>query len=168
MITKIDHLEKYRDKFLKEGVELTLLHKGEEDIKRMAHILVGIDSKYLFPTEDETRLYEYAKKLVDNAYNFILTEENRDIGTISLYANDFVTKTAYTSTIGIIPSYRGGRMIKYLVEMALDFAKEVGMVYYRAEVHKANEKWANFLIGKFGFQIESETENGTYMIVKKL
>lgn len=168
MTTKIDYLKKYRDKFLKEGVELTLLHKSEQDIRRMANILVAIDSQYLFPTDDETKLYEYAKKLVDNAYNFILTEGNRDIGTISVYANNFVTKTAYTSTIGIIPSYRGGRMVKYLVEMVLDFAKEVGMVYYRAEVHKANEKWANFLTSKFGFQIESETTNGTYMIIKKL
>lgn len=169
MITKSNSLVYYQDYFSKKGIELKMLQRGQEEIETMANILIAIESHFLFPTEDKTRLYEYATKLVNHAYNFVLLDEARHpIGVVSIYANDRVTKTAFTSTIGIIPTYRGGNMIRYLVKLALDFAKDAGMEKYRAEVHQVNEKWLHFLIGKFGFQIEGATTDGTYLIVKEL
>lgn len=167
MVVKESSLNKYKAIFARNGVEFIALGKEEEDIERMVNILVNIKSSFLFPTDDKEQLYKYAKKLIDNGNNFVLNKEGEDMGVVSIYCNDFVTKTAYTSTIGIIPSQRGGRLITYIVSFALEFAKEVGMERYRAEVHKINAKWLNLLL-KYNFQIEKETEDGTYMIVKDL
>lgn len=168
MRIKTNCLQDYQDVFIKNGIELLLLDKDSQSIERLSKVIVGIDSKLLFPTDNAEKLYGYAEKLIDNGYNFVLVDGNDDIGILSIYANDFSTKTAFTSTIGIIPSHRGGATIHHLVQFALDFAREKGMERYRAEVHKVNERWVNFLTKKFGFQIENETRNETYMIIKDL
>ncbi|KOP71078.1 GNAT family N-acetyltransferase [Cytobacillus solani] len=167
METKTSCLERYQDIFLRNNIKIIMLSKDLDDIERMKNALIGVDSKYLFPTENKELLFQYIKKIIDNGYNFILTDGAQDIGMMSLYANDFVTKTAYTTTIGLIPSHRGGSLIGNLVKFSFEFAKEKGMEKYRAEVHKSNEKWLNFLL-RFKFEIESETENDTYMIVRDL
>ncbi|MDQ0155372.1 GNAT family N-acetyltransferase [Robertmurraya andreesenii] len=167
MKVKISCLQHYRDIFSGEGIELILLGKSADDIERLAKGIVNIDSNFLFPTDNKEKLHRYAKKLIEHGYNFILTDGNSDIGVLSIYANDFVTKTAYTSTIGIIPSYRGGNLIANLVNFGLEFAKEIGMEKFKAEIHKVNSRWLKFLF-RFKFQIECETVNKTYIIVRDL
>lgn len=164
---KIGCLEKYQDIFQRDNINIVLLDKDLDAIERVKNVLIGVNSSYLFPTDNRELLYQYIKKIINNGYNFILADGVQDIGMMSLYANDFVSKTAYTSTIGLIPSHRGGSLIRNLVEFSFEFAKEKGMEKHRAEVHKSNEKWLNFLL-RCKFEIESETENDTYIIVKDL
>lgn len=167
MVVRENSLQRYQSIFEKNKVEMIMLGKEENDIKRMGKILVNINSHFLFPTDDQEKLYEYTKKLIENGYNFIFRKAHEDIGILSVYANNYETKTAYTSTIGIIPTERGGRLIAYIVNFALEFAKEKGMERFRAEVHKGNEKWLNYL-QSFKFRIEGETNNDTYMIMREL
>lgn len=163
----MNSLQRYQEIFLEKGIEMNLLGKGMEDINRMVNILIAIDSEYIFPTDNSQKLHQYAKKMIDNGYNFILSDGDSDIGVISLYANDFVTRTAYTSTIGVCPSHRKGPFGRTMAKFGIDFLKELGMKKVKAEVHKSNAIWLRYL-QRLEFQIESEKEDGTYIIVRDL
>lgn len=159
--------QKFREQFQKEKIDFVLLDNDPAHIERIADIMLSINSGYILPSNDEERLRLYYKKLIDHAYNFVLVHENQDIGILSIYANDFQSKTAYTSTIGIVPSFRGGKIAPYLVRFGLQFAKEIGMKIYKAEIDKENVKWLAFLT-RYGFQIERETNNQSFIITRDL
>lgn len=166
MIVKSESIKSYERIFLRRGASLQLLEKSTNDKERLLRILKAIDSDFIFPTEQKLQLDSYAIKLLNNAYNFILINEEHDIGVISIYANDHTSKIAFASTIGLLPSYRGGSFALYLVKFGLEFCKEVGMVKARAEIRKDNSKWLKFLLRQ-KFEIESETET-SYYIIKNL
>lgn len=159
-------LKKYKNTFSGNGLEFIFLRKGPNSVERLIKILSDIDSDFIFPTDEKLKLDQYAVKLLNHAYNFILIDEEREIGVISIYANDQETKTAFASTIGILPSYRGRNLALQLVKFAMEFSKEVGMEKGRAEISKDNSKWLKFLLRQ-GFEIESETEH-SYFIIKDL
>lgn len=163
----INTIHKYKEVFEKNNIELQFLQKETSDVQRIVELLKKLDSEFLFPTDSEEMLYMYAEKLIENAYNFMLLDGDLDVGIQSIYANDFVTKTAFTSTFGLLPSHRGGNLTASLVKFALEFAKEVGMEMYRAEVSENNKKWLAFLM-RYGFVIERETDQHSYIIVREL
>lgn len=167
MITELKSLEDFQVKLETKGIKVSKINSTTSDIERMMRLFIKMDSEFLFPTDDKEELEKYTEKLIDNAFNFILIDNNQDIGIVSIYANDYITKTAYTSTIGILPSYRGGSIVVHLVEFAIGFAKEMGMERYKSEVHKKNGKWLSFL-KSYKFLIESETDNDSYIIVRDL
>lgn len=163
----INTIHKYKEVFWKKNIELQLLQKETSDVQRIVELLKKLNSEFLYPTDSEEMLYAYAEKLIENAYNFMLLDGDLDVGIQSIYANDFVTKTAFTSTFGLLPSHRGGVLAASLVKFALEFAKEVGMEMYRAEVSENNKKWLAFLM-RYGFVIERETDQHSYIIVREL
>lgn len=157
----------YKDKFYKKELNFIQLNNESGELERLFQLIIQIDSEFLFPLDQEEKLKTYCKKLIDNAHNFILSDSECDIGILSIYANDHKNKMAFTSTIGILPSFRGGSIGVSLVKFAIEFAKEEGMEFYKAEVSKKNAKWLAFL-QRYKFEIESETENDSYIIVRKL
>lgn len=167
MIVKNQSLDKYKNVFLNRGLEMSLLQKEDKDVERLVALILNVDSPFLFTGNSKMSLHTYAKKLIDNAYNIVLTEKNKDIAFISFYANDFINKIAYVSSIGILPSFRGGRTIFSLIKLSIEFAEEIKMEYLKAEVDKENSKWLNFLT-RYYFEIERETENNTCIIVRNL
>ncbi len=167
MITTGESLEKYQDVFLKEGIQLSLLGQSRHDFERLKIVFTSIDSMFLFPTEHESELNKYLEKLIDHGFNFVLTDGGCDIGLLSVYANNQITKIAYTSTIGITPSHRKGALGRNLVKFGLEFLKEIGMRQVKAEIHKNNAIWLRYL-QRLKFEIESEKEDGNYVIVREL
>ncbi|MFO1442631.1 GNAT family N-acetyltransferase [Bacillus sp. Bva_UNVM-123] len=161
-------IEEFQDVFQRQNIHLELLNKEDYDVERMVELFKKMDSKYLFPTDNEENLRVYLTKLIRHAYNFVLTSQNNDdIAIISIYANDFKTKTSYSSAIGILPTFRGGNIATNMVKFALKFAKEKGMDYYKAEISKKNASWLRFL-ERNGFRIKDETENHSYIVIKDL
>lgn len=157
----------FREQFQKEKIDFLLLDKEAIHIERIAAIMNNINSEYVIPTDDEVKLRQYYMKLIENAYNFVLVHGNEDIAILSIYANNFQSKIAYTSTIGIVPSFRGGTIAPSLVKFALQFAKEAGMEVYKAEIDKKNTRWLAFLT-RYHFRIESETNNNSYIVSRDL
>lgn len=167
MITKVKSLQKYEEIFLKDGVQIDLLGKSAYDLERLEKVFSTIESMYLFSTENKVALKNYLEKLINNGYNFVLSDGVHDVGLLSMYANDQVKKIAFTSTIGITPSHRKGSFGRNLAKFGLEFLKEMGMVKVKAEVHKSNIIWLRYL-QRLKFQIDSETKNDTYIIVRDL
>ncbi|MBL4954466.1 GNAT family N-acetyltransferase [Neobacillus sp. YIM B02564] len=162
--------QKYKDIFQKNGLDFILLDKGENEKGRLVAFFNKLNSEFLFPMEQQEALKVHVIKLLDYAYNFILVdkENNCDVSLLSIYANDFITKTAFGGKIGILPSYRGGRTAFHLANFSLEFAKELGMDYFRVEVDKNNTRWLAYLMERKKFQIESENDNNSYILIRDL
>lgn len=170
MKLKNNSYQKYKDIFQKNGFSFCLLDMGDKEIERLITWFNEINSNFLFPMEQKEALKVHVKKLLSNAYNFILVdkESNCDISFLSIYANDFITKTAFGAKIGILPSCRGGKIAFQLTNFALEFAKELGMEYFRAEVDKNNTRWLAYLMERKNFKIESENDNNSYILIRDL
>lgn len=167
MKVKSEVFQKFQKYFSGKDLSFIMLQRENSEIERLAELLKKIDSEYLYPIEHEYKLNLYCEKLIYNAYNFMLKHKSNDIAVLSIYANNHETKEAFTSTIGILPSYRGGSTAFSLVKFGIKFSKEKGMEVYKAEVSKKNVKWLSFL-KRCKFEIESETNNNSYIIVRNL
>jgi hypothetical protein len=168
MIASLASVQKYQEVFYHKGLELELLTKSADDMKRTESVIIQIDPKNFSPLRKQELMRDYTKKILEYGYNFMLRDGDQDIAFLSIYGNDQMTKTAFASIIGIIPTYRGGNIVIHLVRFALDFAKDIGMEKFRAEIHKENAKWLKYLLHRHNFFIESETDNNTVMIIRDL
>ncbi|OZI10603.1 hypothetical protein CEW92_16030 [Bacillaceae bacterium SAS-127] len=167
MVVGVSAVDKYETTFQRKGLELRMLRRDASSVERVVELLKNIESEFLFPTDSEEMLHMYAEKLIENGYNFVLMKDGLDMGLLSVYANDFTTKMAFCSTIGLLPSYRGGYTIITFIKFGIEFLREAGMKFCKAEVSKDNTKWIA-LLKRYGFQIERETDNNSYMIVLDL
>lgn len=157
--------KKWKGILNEKGLTLEILNNEGNDIERLIALFNKIDSIYLAPQQGVSK-EEYAKKLINHAYNFVVSDNNSDVGFLSLYANDYINKIAYVSTVGIFPSYRNKNIATTLALFTFDFSEEIGMKYVKGEVNKNNYKSLS-LVSKY-YQIESETEHNTFMIVRDL
>lgn len=159
--------QKYKNILREKDIDFNLLNNETVDLERLVKFFDQIDSQYLLPKDNEIKLQDYLNKILKNAYTFILSEKNTDIGIISLYLNDLRNKIAYCSSMGILPSYRGKNIAPILIDFGIQFSREMGMEYIKAEVEKSNSKMIT-LFTKYDFEIKDETENNSYIILKEL
>lgn len=159
--------QKYKNLLGKMGLDFSLLINDIDGLERLDSFIYKMDSNYLLPSDNDVELKDYSKKLIENAYNFILVEDNNDISILSIYVNDLLTKTAYCSSIGILPTHQGRNIAPILIDFGIQFSKEMGMELIKAEVNKSNSKMIT-LFTRYDFHISSETEKDSYIIIKEL
>ncbi|WML30318.1 hypothetical protein RCG24_20955 [Neobacillus sp. OS1-32] len=107
MIASLASVQKYQEVFYHKGLELELLTKSADDMKRTESVIIQIDPKNFSPLRKQELMRDYTKKILEYGYNFMLRDGDQDIAFLSIYGNDQMTKTAFASIIGIIPTYRG-------------------------------------------------------------
>lgn len=167
MAVETKSFQKYQQMMKEKELDVCLLTKEEEDIERLVKMLIKVDSRFIYPKDQNISLQMHAKKLIDNGINIIVADKSGDVGLLCFYANDYISKTAFCSAIGVVTSYRGGNIAKNLVKFGIDCTKEVGMDFVRVEVDKNNPGVVAFL-KRFNFHIESETENNSYLLILDL
>ncbi len=160
-------LQKYQRICKEQNIELCLLNRSNTDLKRLTDILLQINSDYLSPYQEGVSFEMYVRKLNDQAYNFVLSHEHKDIGFVSVYANDYINKASYISSMGILSTYQGKKISVLLSEIIIDFTKEKNLKFIKCEVDKNNNKIIG-LIEKFGLKKECETDRGTCMMILEL
>ncbi|MEK5174119.1 GNAT family N-acetyltransferase [Heyndrickxia sp. FSL W8-0496] len=166
MSNNVNVIEKYKYVLDKKGIDLILLEKSEKDIERLEQLFIQLDSIFLIPQQQNMPLKIYVEKLINQAFNFVLVESNCDIGLISIYANDFVSKTSFVNAIGILTSHQGKQLASITSEFIIEYSKGVGMEYMKAHINKANYKSLS-LVKKFGFKVLSE-ETDKFIVIKDL
>jgi ribosomal protein S18 acetylase RimI-like enzyme len=167
MMVKNRSFQKYQDILKGKGLELHLLDKVEGSLGRLVNIFIKLDSIYLSTQHQESEIQSYAKKLNDHAYNFVLVDQKEDIGILSFYANDFVHKTAFVSSLGVLPAYQRNNYASILWLFLKELLKELEFSFVKCEINKDNFKSIS-LVSKFNFTIEIETENNSYIMVREI
>jgi len=166
MALKTKSFQNYQQVMNEKNLNFCLITEKEQ-VKRLIKIINKVDSIFLHPSDQSISLESYGEKLIDNAITIIVSDESGDVGLISFYANDFESKTAFCSSLGIISSHRGGDIANDLIRFSLDYIHEVGLEVGKAEVSKHNLGIVR-LLRKFHFYIESETPHNSYILATKL
>lgn len=105
----------------------------------------------------------YAEKIAESAFVYV-AKNHKNLGFVTLYANDNVTKTAYISFIGVHPEARNKKVGRSLLELCYKKAKGQGMKYIKLEVQKKNSG-AQMFYEKNGFiYSEDATKKSLYLI----
>lgn len=111
-----------------------------EDIsmRRMIALLTSIESDYIPPLSSLVNISEYAEKLLKGAKVLVAVVGTVDVGAIGFYANNVETRTAFISTIGVLPVERGKNVGTLLIDAAERYCREKRMVNLQLEVSTKN------------------------------
>lgn len=105
-----------------------------------------ISNKGLFahPQLKERGLQSYINKIRGKAVIFEAWHNDQLIGLLAAYFNDFESKTAFISLIGISPKYQRMGIAAKLLFDAINYGKKIDIKKIRLEVNRSNRKAITF------------------------
>jgi ribosomal protein S18 acetylase RimI-like enzyme len=144
-----------------------LIIKQITNKKEILKILHEFDNIFSSPISKKVEsLSNYANKLFENAFVYV-ARTDKNLGFVTLYANDINSNIAYISYIGVKKEARNMDIGKKLLETCKNKATEQGMKYLKLEVQKDN--WiARKFYKKNGFSILGEASSKSLYMIKEL
>lgn len=142
---------------------MNIEHIVNNQFERIYSILLRIGDFYNPSLSNQVNSIElYSKKLSINAQTFMASDNEFDIGILSIYCNDYKNKIAYISTFGFDRLYNGKGFSKELLNYGLSYVERIGFSIVRLEVSKMNERAIAFY-KKNKFYI-TETREDSYIM----
>lgn len=147
------------DLMAKNALEMREVLEPQEILKLL------LDFKHIFPRLDSRveNFEAFAEKFAKFAHVYAGNMDGKTCGFLAFYANDFLTKVAFISLIGMLEGYRGKRLGQQLMDFCQKCARDVGMTILRLEVDLDNYTAIAFY-EKNGFvQYGEKMEKSMYM-----
>ncbi|WP_165024554.1 GNAT family N-acetyltransferase [Dysgonomonas sp. ZJ279] len=138
-------------------LETTLIHldRSSKSSTELAGYYRLLDSSFEPPLSSYVNIDTYADKLVNNAYVAILKSKDEFVGLFAVYINDKEGKIAYISSLAVMDKFKGSGYSKYLMDEAVNTAKQAGMQMVRFEVKSTYDRAIKFH-EKYGFKRSDE------------
>lgn len=136
------------------------------DLNEIHNIIKKYNS--YFPRSIESRvgdLYNYADKLLKNAFVWIAESGNNVVGLIVLYANDEENLVAYLSQIVVEKKFRNKGVGNRMIEFCKECAKRNKMKKLMLEVDNNNVEAIDFYY-KAGFRQVSINATSQFMEIQ--
>ncbi len=108
------------------------------DLIPVNNILHAIDPSFPIPLSVKTNLDELAAKFLNNGYVYMALDGEYPVGLLGFYANNYETRAAYISVLGVLESHQGRGIAKRMVIDSLTICKERGMTSCFLYTHKTN------------------------------
>lgn len=123
--------------------------------------------KYYTPSLDIQikNMDNYVKKIVIYSDIFIAIDNTHDIGLLSLYCNNYATKKAFISTIGVDANYNGQGIAQNLLDLVIAHVKNQNFLTIELEVNKQNFRAISFY-KKNGFVTSKTNSTSIFMELK--
>lgn len=134
-------------------MEIKRVHSVDEyDFSEIDHLLQQLPHANL----KGERTLAYIEKVVDKGFLFVVADEKNTVwGIFGFYANNFVTRIAYFSSIVVHETLRDTGWGTKLMYHCLAVAKEQGMKEFEFRVLRGNTR-AIKLYKRFGVEIVPE------------
>lgn len=145
-------------------METLNLEKIEGDSKRVEDMLFLLDEFYIPTISSIVSIPHYANKLIEKAHVYISQVGNQDCGILAFYMNDKLSKTAFISSIGLLPAYQGKGFALNMLEFFESTCKKNHFNQLQLEVHQSNITAIQFY-KKFGFV--PADDRGMFILMKK-
>lgn len=129
-------------------------------IDKFLEFLIRVNQDFPTPLSDRVNLRKYAKKLVDNGFVVSTIKENKIVGIVVIYCNDFDTYNAYIPLVAVDKNYRGQKISKALMLCAMSYAKGLG--FKRIGIHTENPIALN-LYNSLGFKMKDDVTQRKYL-----
>ncbi|MDO5429831.1 GNAT family N-acetyltransferase [Parabacteroides sp.] len=123
---------------------------------------IEVDSSIPSPLSSRVEIHEYCEKLCSNATHLCARCNNRLIGLISIYINNYNSRIGYISLVHISNNYRKYGIATKLLNRMFHIVRDRGFFIVDLEVDKTNIKARN-LYDKFHFWIKEEREKSYIM-----
>lgn len=125
------------------------------------------DNDFVPKLSSRVNIDDYCKKLFNNANFVTINSDEKVIGLVAIYTNNFQTKEAYISSVCLLKEYRGKGLSKVLISETIKYTASLGMEIIRLEVGIENET-ARKLYESFNFYMVERRGNDTQIMELKL
>ena len=125
------------------------------------------DKDFVPKLSSRVNIEDYCKKLFNNANFVTINSDEKIIGLVAIYTNNFQTKEAYISSVCLLKEYRGKGLSKVLISETIKYTVSLGMEIIRLEVGIENET-AKKLYESFNFYMVERRGNDTQIMELKL
>lgn len=114
------------------------------------NFLLQVDKEFPTSLSSRVNLKDYAKKLLHNAFISVSIQDNKIVGCVAMYCNEYETMSAYIPLVAVDKNYRGQHISKALMACAIKMAQEKG--FKKIGLHTENDIALN-LYNSLGFKI---------------
>ena len=146
------------------------IFKVEENEQKIG-IMKKCDSAFPIGLFERKNCDEIVRKIVCNAFFYAAFRSYEGglepIGYNAFYANDYETKVAYISNIGVLDGFQRNHVGSELMRKCIEISKSEGMDILRLEVLKKNSKAIAFYT-KWDFSFEGEGDGDTFYMSRRL
>ena len=130
--------------------------------QQIAEHLRACDASFTPPLSDRLELSGYAQKIAENANRFEAWAEGELVGLVAAYFNNLETRTAFVTSVSVLPRWQGQRIASQLVSQCIAYADRNGFRRIELEVSVQNTA-AVRLYEKHGFL--ADTPRGESVIM---
>ncbi len=124
--------------------------------------LLTCDASFVPPLSERIKICDYAHKVADRAERFEAWSNNALIGLVAAYFNDSQSRTAYITSVSVVPIWQGRGIASQLLSRCVGHARDLGFLRIELEVSNKNVA-AVSLYEKHGFVMDRP--NGESMIL---
>lgn len=124
--------------------DFEIVKLGINDYNNLVVFLKEIDRIFPVPMSVRVNIETHAKKLLDLGAAFIAQVDNKYVGVLLGYANDYEKKRGYLATLGIKEEYRNFGIGAKLIKVFADYCLEKNMNYIGLHAHRDNKRAIKF------------------------
>ncbi len=119
--------------------------------------LTACDSDFLQVLAIQVKLEQYSHKIVEHATRFEAFSNNKLVGLIACYLNDYKKQSGFITNVSVVISFNGRGIAKQLLSMLMNYAAENNFSTISLEVNKLNLRALSLYEGA-GFFLANEKQ----------
>jgi len=128
-----------------------LLRTGSAGAEALESLLRACDAAFVPPLSSRVDINAYARKIAAHARLFEAWDGERLAGLLAMYCNDTTTRTAFVTSVSVLPDHARRGIAGALLRQAIDAASAAGMRLLALETGAGNAA-ALALYRKHGFE----------------
>lgn len=125
------------------------------DVEALEDFLLSLDGQFQPPLSMSIDIKAFARKVVAQAELLIAEDEGQMRGLLAFYCNDFTSRAAHITFLGVDPDFRRKAIARQLLEQCVLTARRKGMKTLQVRTWKTNRPAAQ-LYRRFGFHKKRE------------
>jgi ribosomal protein S18 acetylase RimI-like enzyme len=138
---------------------------NKSNLHQIIEHLTVCDSEFVPALSTQVKLDQYSQKIFENAIRFEAFSNNKLIGLIACYLNNYKSQTGFITNVSVISSFNGKGIAKQLLAMLKEYAAENNFNSISLEVNKLNLP-ALTLYKRAGFVLANEKKGDLQMTIQ--
>lgn len=139
----------------KELITYNFNTSSQEQI--LQHLLT-CEQQFIPPLSEKVNILDYSKKIKHSATTCEAWYNEKLVGLLAIYCNDFSEYKAFITNVSTLPDFTGMRIATNLMAKTIDMVKTLGFREITLEVNKENSSAIN-LYKKCNFEISESIDN---------
>ncbi len=109
----------------------------------------------------------YTEKVFNNAVIASYVVDEKSVGILAFYANDFDSKVGYVTQLAVDPDFQGKGIATKLMDFCCEYLINIGFSSVKLEVKESNIKAKSFY-KKMGFALLCRSDRESVFLLKEI